>query len=226
MSRRLLLIISGLLLLAGCAQPPVDELAKTRSIVAQAYASGASRMAPEQYRIASGALSEAEALMQSGDYRKAAHRLELARRFSAQALALTNQRKTAWEQEQQQKLAEQKAREEAERKAKILKAKAAAAKKEAKVKPPPPPPAPKPPPEPVLLEKVEVAPGETLGSISARKDVYGDVQLWPLIYKANRDQIKDPKEIFPGQVFIIPRDKSPEEMEDARQEAKELNLFK
>ena len=228
MLRRLLLIICGLALLAGCAKPPVDELAKARSIVAYAYASGASQLAPRQYQIANKALSEAEGLMQSGNYRKAAQRLELARRYSAQALNLAVQRKKLWKEEQQRKLAEQKAREEAERKAQEQKAKKEAARKAAQIKPPAPPPAPpapKPPPEPVLLDNVEVAAGETLGSIAARKDVYGDILLWPLIYKANRDQIKDPKEIFPGQVFEIPRDKSAEEQEAARREAKELDLF-
>ncbi len=34
--------------------------------------------------------------------------------------------------------------------------------------------------------------------------VYNDARLWPLIYMANRDQIKDPDLIFPGQRFVIP----------------------
>ena len=34
--------------------------------------------------------------------------------------------------------------------------------------------------------------------------VYRDAKLWPIIYKANRDQIKDPDLIFPGQKFMIP----------------------
>jgi nucleoid-associated protein YgaU len=226
MFRRLLVVICGLALLAGCAKPPVEELAETRSVVAYAYASGASKMAPEQYRIASEALAEAEALVVAGSYRKATLRLELARRYSAQALSLTVHRKKLWEQEQQRKLEEQLARQEAERKAKERKAKEETAHKTVKVMPHPAPvPEPKAPPEPVFLEKVEVLPGENLGSISARKDVYGDILLWPLIYKANRDQIKDPQEIFPGQVFVIPRDKSAEEMTAARQEARELNLF-
>ena len=55
--------------------------------------------------------------------------------------------------------------------------------------------------------------------------VYDDAFLWPLIYKANRDQIKDPKEIFSGQMLMIPRDKSRDEADAARQEARELNLF-
>jgi nucleoid-associated protein YgaU len=34
--------------------------------------------------------------------------------------------------------------------------------------------------------------------------VYKQARLWPLIYSANKDQIKDPDLIFPGQTFVIP----------------------
>jgi nucleoid-associated protein YgaU len=34
--------------------------------------------------------------------------------------------------------------------------------------------------------------------------VYKKARLWPLIYTANKDQIKDPDLIFPGQTFVIP----------------------
>ncbi len=34
--------------------------------------------------------------------------------------------------------------------------------------------------------------------------VYKDAALWPAIYIANREQIKDPDLIFPGQKFVIP----------------------
>ncbi|MBN2078266.1 MAG: LysM peptidoglycan-binding domain-containing protein [Spirochaetes bacterium] len=34
--------------------------------------------------------------------------------------------------------------------------------------------------------------------------VYKNARLWPLIYMANRNQIKDPDLIFPGQRFVIP----------------------
>lgn len=34
--------------------------------------------------------------------------------------------------------------------------------------------------------------------------VYKNAKLWPLIYVANKDQIKDPDLIFPGQKFVIP----------------------
>lgn len=34
--------------------------------------------------------------------------------------------------------------------------------------------------------------------------VYKNARLWPLIYSANKDKIKDPDLIFPGQKFLIP----------------------
>jgi len=47
--------------------------------------------------------------------------------------------------------------------------------------------------------------GETLPQIAARNEIYNDASLWPLIYRANRDQIRDPKQLWPGQVLVIPR---------------------
>lgn len=49
-----------------------------------------------------------------------------------------------------------------------------------------------------------VTSGESLWSISAKSDVYADPYLWPVIYKFNRDQIKDPERIYPDQVLQIP----------------------
>jgi len=47
--------------------------------------------------------------------------------------------------------------------------------------------------------------GETLPQIAARNEIYNDASLWPIIYRANRDQIRDPKRLWPGQVLKIPR---------------------
>jgi nucleoid-associated protein YgaU len=47
--------------------------------------------------------------------------------------------------------------------------------------------------------------GETLPQIAGRTEIYNDASLWPLIYRANRDQIRDPKQLWPGQVLTIPR---------------------
>jgi nucleoid-associated protein YgaU len=48
--------------------------------------------------------------------------------------------------------------------------------------------------------------GEYLWKIASYPEVYGNGAKWPLIYRANRDQIKNPDLIYPNQVFKIPRD--------------------
>lgn len=47
--------------------------------------------------------------------------------------------------------------------------------------------------------------GETLWWIAEYRQIYDDPFQWPLIYKANRDRIKDPDLIYPDQVFQITR---------------------
>jgi nucleoid-associated protein YgaU len=44
--------------------------------------------------------------------------------------------------------------------------------------------------------------GDSLSKIAKRE--YGDAQQWRRIYEANRDIIKDPDLIHPGQVVRIP----------------------
>ncbi|NTX01439.1 LysM peptidoglycan-binding domain-containing protein [Myxococcus sp. CA051A] len=44
--------------------------------------------------------------------------------------------------------------------------------------------------------------GDTLGKLA--KDIYGDVKLYPKIFEANKDQLKDPDHIKVGQVLKLP----------------------
>jgi phage tail protein X len=44
--------------------------------------------------------------------------------------------------------------------------------------------------------------GDTLSKIA--KEYYGNANTWQKIYEANRDTIKDPDKIFPGQKLNIP----------------------
>jgi len=46
--------------------------------------------------------------------------------------------------------------------------------------------------------------GDCLWNIAKKKDIYANPLAWPNIYKANRDQIKNPNLIYPKQVFKIP----------------------
>jgi len=50
----------------------------------------------------------------------------------------------------------------------------------------------------------EVVKGDNLWNIAKKKQHYGNGFAWPVIYKANRDKIKDPNLIYPKQVFTIP----------------------
>ncbi len=61
--------------------------------------------------------------------------------------------------------------------------------------------------------------GDTLPSIAARHEIYNDSFMWPLIYKANRDQIKDPKVLYTGQDLKVPREVTMEDIVEARREA-------
>ena len=57
--------------------------------------------------------------------------------------------------------------------------------------------------------------GDTLWGISARSEIYGNPYQWPLIFKANRSQIKDADLIFPGQNLEILRDVSAADVDAA-----------
>ena len=228
MFHRLLLILVGLVLLAGCAKPPKAELQDTRSVVAQAYTSGAALLAAGEYQLAETALQRAEEQVRDGKYRAAKLTIGLAQRYATEALQLTLQRKKELQEEQQrqQRLAEEQARKDREEQARKDREEQARKDREEQARKDREEQARKAVKEsPALLMDVEVEPGATLFTIAARPDVYHDGLLWPLIYKANRDQIKDPLKIFPGQMLKIPRDKTAEELAAARQEALELNLF-
>ncbi len=242
MVARLFLIVLLLSFPAGCARPPVAKLDNARNVVDHAYASGAARYAPGEYQLASSALLAAEQQVRNGDYRKAERTLELVRRYASEALDITLQYKKQLAREQQRQAEEKRSEElrkererelelELQRQAELkkLEEEKQAQAKSAAVKPAvKPATAKKPPDKPVKpkpVNEVEVRAGENLAQIAARPEVYADALLWPLIYKANRDQIKDPQEIFAGQVFVVPRDKSRDDIEQAREEARTLNLF-
>jgi len=54
----------------------------------------------------------------------------------------------------------------------------------------------------------QVVRGDSLWSISGQQQVYNNPYQWPLIYKANRDKIKDADLISPGQTFSVDRNPS------------------
>ena len=75
-----------------------------------------------------------------------------------------------------------------------------------------------------MLEKwfpasYKVSKGDKLRIIAGRKEIYNDPYQWPLLYKANRDQIRDPHMLFVGQQLVIPRTVTIEEVREARRQA-------
>ena len=239
MTKKLFLAIAiSTTLLAGCAKAPVAELEVARYLVRHAADLGAEDWSPGEYQLAREALAAAERQIESQQYRSAHRTLQLAQRYAEVArieseiavervAELERQRAEKArlaEEERLQILAEQQAAQqrqlELERRRQAEAEAAARAARTPQSVPAPPAPVPV-----VLLERYEVKPGQSLADIAALSEVYDDRLLWPLIYRANRDQIKTPREISPGQILDIPRDKNREELEAARQEALQLDLF-
>ena len=65
----------------------------------------------------------------------------------------------------------------------------------------------------------QVVAGDNLWNIAGKDSIYGNPYQWPLIYKANSNQIKDADLIYPGQYFYIPN-ASGAEIDAAVQHAK------
>ena len=78
----------------------------------------------------------------------------------------------------------------------------------------------------VQPERYAVQRGDTLWGISGREQIYHNPFMWPLIYKANSQQIRDPDLIFPRQIFVIPRNYAPEEAAAAIQRAKQRGAWR
>lgn len=241
-SKRFLPVIVATVVFAGCAKPPTAELEMARDQVQAAGEVGAEDWSPGEYQLAREALEVARQQIENHQYRSAHKTLQLAQRYAevarieseqaveriaelehqrvekaerARQAAAERQRILAEEQEARQRQLELERQQQAEADARV----AAQAVRTAE---PPPPPV---PPEQTRVDRYEVKAGQNLADIAALPEVYDDGLLWPLIYRANRDQIKTPKEISTGQVLDIPQDKTPEEREAARREARELNLF-
>ena len=70
------------------------------------------------------------------------------------------------------------------------------------------------------VSSYSVVRGDNLWSISGKDEVYADPYQWPMIYKTNRDKIKDADLIYPGQVFDIDQNASASEIDAAVNHAK------
>ncbi len=79
--------------------------------------------------------------------------------------------------------------------------------------------------EVVPMEKYVVKDGDTLWAISQQSGIYSDSFQWPLIFKTDRDLIQDPDQITPGQVLMIQKEQSVEQVKHARQLASDTPAF-
>jgi len=189
---------------------------------------GGVNLLPSQYQSVLDAFQTGEALLMQKEQKDAERYFQLTLLKGA-LLEQEIHREKARQKEaaqlaEQQKRAEleRRAREEADRLAQakaealaraVAHKEAAAEQERKKVKPP------KEYVAPVLSHTVKR--GESLPLIASQPEIYGDRGLWPLIYRANRDQISDPRHIWPGQVLRIPRNVGRDDIAEARRYAQE-----
>jgi nucleoid-associated protein YgaU len=223
---RWLILISAILLLVACAKPPHQELDATEYLVVRAYNFQASIYAPEDYQAAFAALEDGRRLILERDYPAAQAALAFARQHALRAYSSTEIAKAREAAEAQARLkaeeevrlkAEEEARLKAEEEARLKAEEEARLKAEEEAR--------KVSEPRTTFTSYRVGGGETLASIAALPGVYGDPLLWPLLYQGNRDQIKDPSQIYAGQILTIPRGLMASDLELARQKARESGLF-
>lgn len=218
MARLILVLLALLILAGGCIAPPLQELQSARNALEEALAAEAAVLAPNAYQAAQDAMRDGEALVDKKKYRLAKEILPFAEAHARRAI-LQAQREQA-DRELQKIRAEELLRtahlpNEPVRQPSQQTLKAITTQ-------PVTPPKPKPRPIPNIYR---VGSGETLWTIAAQRDIYGDPLLWPLIYQANRDQIRDPRQVYPGQSLSIPRRLTEEDKTMARDRAIKSRIF-
>ena len=187
-----LALVLGLGLLLSSCHKPTAELQQAEAALAKAKAAGAQDKASSQYSSAESKLAEAKKLIDQGQYKKAKQLLE--------------------EATQQAKMAEQTAIAANQPKPVVSATKTEEASAMGKT-------------ETKMTQEIKgadhhvVVKGECLWKISGYKQVYNDPFQWPVIYQANKDQIKNPDRIKPKQDFKISRDATDEELKAARKKA-------
>jgi len=230
----LLLILFG----HGCASAPHRELEAARAALSEAHAGGAAELAPARYRTAQEVLENSEALIADGQYRQARATLLYAEALARQAIEATHderKRRTSEARSTQERLQglKEQLREEGQPQPRPMisapkpsRSVPATGKTQAKGKTTP---ATGPmeliPAAPALPSRYTVTDGETLWIIAGKKEIYQDPLLWPLLYRANRDQIKDPRRVYGGQTLTIPRNQNELEIAEAKASARKSDIF-
>lgn len=227
MAIRFILLVGLLMALTGCAPAELRWRHDAGLVYDRLRLAGVDQVFPAEFRSLEETLNRGAALLHEEDDDEAAEAfyqlawskgllleqnvtLERQRRAEARQKAAAEQRELERKraiQEEQRRLAEEKARIEAEAAAEAEARKKMEKMRLAKERP--------------LVPYHTVKRGETLPQIAAQADVYNDNTLWPLLYRANRDQISDPRHIWPGQVLRIPRNASRDDIVEARRYAQE-----
>jgi hypothetical protein len=230
MSTRLIILFVLFMGLTGCASVELRWRHDAGLLHDRLRLIGADKLLPDEFRSLEETLSKGAACLQEGDeeasekfYRLALTKgllfernvaMERERRTEAARLKAAAEQSELKRQmairEEQLRLAEEKSRVEAD-------AAAGAAVRDKAGKP-------QPVRERQLAVYHTVKRRETLPQIAAQSDVYNDHTLWPLLYRANRDQISDPRQIWPGQALRIPRNASRYDIVEARRYAQEHPL--
>jgi hypothetical protein len=230
MGKRLAIIAALFVaVVTGCAPAVPQWRDEARMILDKTRQDGADRMLPAEFHSVEDTLHKGDVLLHQDDvehadefYRLALLKgrlLETDLAAEKQRLAEEARRKAEEEQREQARLkalqVEEERRRQAEEKERLvlIQAEKERRKKEKERSLPLP-----------LPTHHTVKSGETLPLIAALPDVYNDSALWPLLYRSNRDQIRDPKRIWPGQVLRIPRNLSREDIAEARRYGQEKPL--
>jgi nucleoid-associated protein YgaU len=209
--------------LAGCASQPPLLRDQALATLEQVKGKGGATLLPAEYKSLGDAFEKGEALLKAGEgedaesyyylvlqkgslLEKEVHE-EKARRVEAARLAQELKRK------EEERRAAQEARRRARAQAEALSLAQKEASKSGKAQK-----------ERPQVYSYTVRRGETLPLIASQPEVYSDRNLWPLIYRANRDQISDPRHIWPGQVLQIPRKFGRDEIAEAHRYAQERPL--
>jgi nucleoid-associated protein YgaU len=66
---------------------------------------------------------------------------------------------------------------------------------------------------------------DCLWNIAGKQEIYNDPNLWPKIWQANTDQIRNPDVIFPGQLLTLPLN-APKNAEELKAERKYYRMKK
>lgn len=219
MKIRLHFALLMVLIMAGCSVSLPKGMKEAKILLDTAVMSGDDRLVPEEFASASDAYRTGSELLVQGKDREAEEAFLLAwqkgEMLAADAAAKRKrlEEQAAQEAARQQELERQRAIEEKARVAEEREreeAKKRAEKAKQKDKP--------------LPAYHTVKRGESLPTIALSPSVYSDSGLWPLIYRANRDQIKDPRAISAGQILRIPRNLSRDDIAEARKYAQDHPL--